>query len=541
MEGVAGSFRWDQSEDLPHSNQSIGCNRSSPSSSWTDQIVLIMDVLLDKFFLVLKRKCFHPSAFKFMRPGPAGIWNNFTYLPTPKLHYWASSIMFDLGQWHEIERISGVPFRRSQSQRKPESGVDAELEARYRPHETSPLAIDFHLANISDATKAEVGRLQRDLLAVEIESGSERERNRALEEQNANYIEQLRELNEELQARSQELSDKEEKLRNLVILHDNKKQTEAELMARINGLENKLVFHEKAEEELRFEQSTTANELEKSRSRIAMYEERVHQLQGNLNDTIQLSKENESKAVARLQSEAKQNAAILEAKLQSTNDQLLKAEEREQQASLRVEEARREASCTLENMYKIISNERKELKALYIADVERINLELDSTKQRLLSLNEEIQEANRRLAKQSEKSTMNLNEAEIRMKEIKCKLGSQSALCEKLQGELGQVSDKRDTSLSMPPIIHRLKLLFNTMLWSKSAEQKEMLEGCIVSLNEKIKQLETSKNSSDQFVQALKATLDEERYNHASFVNNLEKSLMDFVREKFKCSISSTE
>lgn len=79
------------------------------------------------------------------------------------------------------------------------------------------------------------------------------------------------------------------------------------------------------------------------------------------------------------------------------------------------------------------------------------------------------------------------------------------------------------------------------MLWSKSAEQKEMLEGCIVSLNEKIKQLETSKNSSDQFVQALKATLEEERYNHASFVNNLEKSLMDFVREKFKCCISSTE
>jgi hypothetical protein len=181
-----------------------------------------------------------------------------------------------------------------------------------------------------------------------------------------------------------------------------------------------------------------------------MYEARVHQLQVNLNDTIQLSKENECKSVARVKSGANQHTAILEAKLQSTNDQLRKAEEREQQASLRVEEARREASCTLENMHKIISNERKELKASHSDDVGRMNLELDSTKQRLLSLIKEVQEANRRVATQSETSTLNLNEAEIRMKEIECKLGSQSALCEKLQGELGQVSDKRYTSLFIP-------------------------------------------------------------------------------------------
>jgi hypothetical protein len=105
-------------------------------------------------------------------------------------------------------------------------------------------------------------RLQRDLFAIEIESGSERERSRALEEENANYIEHLRELNDELQARSQELSDKEEEHRNLVILNNNKKQTEDELMARITGLENELAFHKKAEEELRFEQSTTVKELE---------------------------------------------------------------------------------------------------------------------------------------------------------------------------------------------------------------------------------------------------------------------------------------
>jgi hypothetical protein len=47
------------------------------------------------------------------------------------------------------------------------------------------------------------------------------------------------------------------------------------------------------------------------------------------------------------------------------------------------------------------------------------------------------------------------------------------------------------------------------MLRSKSAEQKEMLEGCIVSLNEKIEQLKNYKNSSDLSVQALKATLED--------------------------------
>ena len=64
------------------------------------------------------------------------------------------------------------------------------------------------------------------------------------------------------------------------------------------------------------------------------------------------------------------------------------------------------------------------------------------------------------------------------------------------------------------------------MLRSKSAEQKEMLEGCIVSLNEKIEQLKNYKNSSDLSVQAQKATLDDERCNLASFVNDMEKSLI---------------
>jgi DNA repair exonuclease SbcCD ATPase subunit len=351
--------------------------------------------------------------------------------------------MFDVGQWQEIERISGIPFRRTLPQRisaNSPSGVDAELADRT----TASLALDFHLASsISQATEADVVRLQRDLLAVEVESGSERERNRALEEENANLEEHLRELSDNLQVRSEELSSKENEMNilsnNFVTLQNEKRRAEEELRARVKGLENELANQKKTDDELRVEQSSTLQELEKSLSRIAVYEERVQHLHSNLNDTIQTSKQRESKAIATVQAEAKQNTTILEAKLQSMNEQLLKAEEREQQASLRLEEARREASCTHKNMYNIIANERKELTASHSADVERMNLELDSAKKRLISLSEEVQEANLRLAKQSEKSTRNLNDAENRMKEIKHELGSRSALCDKLQGELGQV------------------------------------------------------------------------------------------------------
>jgi hypothetical protein len=68
-----------------------------------------------------------------------------------------------------------------------------------------------------------------------------------------------------------------------------------------------------------------------------------------------------------------------------------------------------------------------------------------------------------------------------------------------------------------------------------------MLEGCIVSLNAKLEQLEISKDNSDQSLQAQKATLEEERHNHAIVINHLESSIMDFVREKFKRVVSSQE
>jgi hypothetical protein len=354
--------------------------------------------------------------------------------------------MFDFDRWQEIERISGVPFRRSLPQRRPEtspSGVEEEIADRTRSA-TSSLALDFHLASISQATEAEVVRLQRDLLAVEIESGSERERNRALQEDNANLEKHLRELSDNLLARSQELSNKENELNllsnDVAFFQSKKKQAEVELIARVKGLENELAKQKKTEEELRFEQSTTLQELEKSRSSIAMHEERIRHLQGNINDTLQSSKQRESKAIATVQADAKHNTTILEAKLQSMNDQLVKAEEREQQASIRVEEARLEASCTHKTMYNIIANERKEMKALHSADVERMNLELVSAKQGLI-------EANLRLAKLSEKSSQDLNDAENHTKEIKHELGSQSALCEKLKGKLDQVRNITDALL----------------------------------------------------------------------------------------------
>jgi prefoldin subunit 5 len=72
----------------------------------------------------------------------------------------------------------------------------------------------------------------------------------------------------------------------------------------------------------------------------------------------------------------------------------------------------------------------------------------------------------------------------------------------------------------------------------KSAEKREMLEGYIISLKAKIEQLENSKDSTNQSFQTLRLELEEERRNHASFINHLESV---FVREKLKRTTSSHE
>ena len=67
----------------------------------------------------------------------------------------------------------------------------------------------------------------------------------------------------------------------------------------------------------------------------------------------------------------------------------------------------------------------------------------------------------------------------------------------------------------------------------KSTEKRRILEECISSFDEKLAQSENSRADSDQLLRALKATLEEERHKHASAMNQLESSMVEFVREKF--------
>lgn len=367
--------------------------------------------------------------------------------------------MFDAGPWSEIERISGVPFRRSsQSHSTSNERLSADIAdlgtyAAPSPSATTPsfLIRDFKLANISSIDAVMI-RLQRELVyaqnhaaVTDIESNNVREQNRQLEETNTNLAEQLSSLNDNLHARVEELHKKQSELNSAAdkfdVLTKKTKQTEDELLARVNALENELANQKKEEEKLRNEQALTLHELQNAHATVKVLDEKVQHLQVNLSDSIQQCKQNEKKALAAAQAEAKHNVSVLEAKLSSMNDQLLKAEEREQRACARVEEAIHEAACSQKSMYETIAKERKELMASHAVEVEKIKDELESANHKLVCMSNEVQEANLRLTKHSEKSTKSLHDAENRVMEMKHELESQCALCAKLQGEIDEVRE----------------------------------------------------------------------------------------------------
>lgn len=363
--------------------------------------------------------------------------------------------MFDAGPWSEIERISGVPFRRSSqshSTRNERLSADiTDLETYAAPSAATPsfLMRDFHSASVS-ATDAVMVRLQRELVyaknhaaVTDIESNNVRQQNRQLEEANTGLAEQLRSLNENLHARVEELHKKQSELNfasdNFDVFRKKTKQTEDELLARVNAFEHELANQKKVEEKLRNEQAITLQELKNAHATVKVLDEKVQHLQVNLSDSIQQCKQNENKALAAAQAEAKHNVSLLEAKLSSMTDQLLKAEELEQRACSRVDDAIHEAACSQKSMYENMAKERKELMASHAAEVEKINDELESANNQLVCMSNEVQEANLRLTKHSEKSTKSLHDAENRVMEMKHELESQCTLCTKLQGEIDEV------------------------------------------------------------------------------------------------------
>jgi predicted nucleic acid-binding Zn-ribbon protein len=216
-------------------------------------------------------------------------------------------------------------------------------------------------------------------------------------------------------------------------------QTEQDLLARVAELESDLAGQKAAEETLRLEMQNTVQELHESRSKNEVLENRVVNLQDNLRETVEASKKRESNALAMAQTEAKHTATILESKLQSCEQQLAKAEEREAQALLQSQEARQDISNLHQSMTNNIASTRREMSAQHRVELDKINIELDASKQEITHLSDQLQEAKNSFAKQTEKSDKNLNDAECRIKDINNDLESKTEECERLQAELDEV------------------------------------------------------------------------------------------------------
>jgi chromosome segregation ATPase len=344
--------------------------------------------------------------------------------------------------WQEIELISGVPFPRG-SQRRGSSGVYTNADED----------LEFDSANLTQACHGhgdDVARLQRDLLvatnhatAAEIESGTERERNRVLEEENALLREDLRELTDNLQARMLELNDKDAELdrasKVIESIQTDIKQAEDQLLSRVSTLESDLSHQKAKEEQLRSEHSKALQELEKLRLRNTVQEERIQHLQDNLRDTAQTSKQRENNATIIAHAEAKHSLQILEAKLQNANEQLSKAEERERHLSIRADEARQEALSTHQNMHSVIESVRKEMSALHSIELEKLKIALESAKHQITNLTEQLHQQRIRLVNETDMLTKNNAETERRIEKATHELEGQIARCRSLQTELDQV------------------------------------------------------------------------------------------------------
>ena len=337
--------------------------------------------------------------------------------------------------WQEIERISGVPFPRGS-------------------HRNLDDNIEFNFANITNASqckKVDVIRLQRDLLvatnhanAAEIESGSERERNRILEEENTNLRAELQQLSDNLQSRMLELDEKNIELNrtsNIIeSLQTNMKHVEEKMISRASSLEIDLANQMAKEEVLRSEHSKAVQEVEKLRLRNAVQEERIQHLHENLRETTQASKQKEHNANTIAHAEAKHSLEMLEARLQHLNEQLLKAEDRERQASSRADEARQQALNTHEHLHIVVEKVREEkLSALHNADMEKLNNELQSSKHQITILTEQLHEQHNRLVNDTDRLAKINAESEKRIEKATHELEDQISHCKSLQVELDQV------------------------------------------------------------------------------------------------------
>ena len=352
--------------------------------------------------------------------------------------------------WQEISSISGLPFPRSPSL------VDNNNDALYnnsvigssRPQSATTL---HHLStgNGSRPTRS-VAQLQSDLLrstnhaiSSEIKIGNLKDQITRYEHKIACQQQHSNELNESLQSCRLDLAHKDETMSSLSrdkdVLQNSLEKKEKDLSSRIAELEHDLSSQRVIEEKIRLERQETSQELDSTTKKNEALQKQVADLQDNLRETVEASKQREKNSLELAQTKSDNEMAIMEAKLQNVTQQLAKAEEREQQSSISAQEARQEIS-TLHQMHNNnITNLRRELSQQHKVEVDKVNMELDNAKQEITHQSAQLQEANNSMTKQSAKATKNLNDAENRIKDTKHELESKSGQCERLEMELNEV------------------------------------------------------------------------------------------------------
>ena len=304
--------------------------------------------------------------------------------------------------WQEITLISGLPFP------------------------SSPTALYNTEADTSSSTLL---RSTHKAIASELKTGTIRE----LQDEVDLLHDHARNLDDDLQARTFALSDRDNKIYSLTeenqTLQIRLKKSEEDYLSRTTELESNLSNQNAKEKDMRSELQKTIQELNAAQNKNTTLTQQFESLQDNLRERAQTAKKHESNAIALVQTEARSRASVLEAKLQSVEIQLAKSEEREKEAMLAAQEARQEASSINQALHVNITNARRELTAQHRAEIDKKQLELDSARQD----NTHLEDTNRNLTKQ-------LNDADCRMKDIKHKLDGKTKECEGLQTELSEVS-----------------------------------------------------------------------------------------------------
>ena len=351
--------------------------------------------------------------------------------------------------WQEISSISGLPFPRSPSLVDNNNGALYTNSRGSRPQSATTL---HHLStdNGTRSTTRSVAQLQSDLLrstnhaiSSEIKIGNLKDQIARYEHKIACQQQQSNELSENLQSCRNDLHHKDETISSLSrdnnTLKNSLEKTEKDLSSRIAELEHDLSSQRVIEETLRLDRQKTLQELDNTTKKNEALQKQVADLQDNLRETVEASKQREKRSLVEAQTKGINDMVVMEAKLQNVTQQLAKAEEREQQSSISAQEARQETSNLHQMHNNNINNLRRELSQQHKVEVDKIRLELDNAKQDITHLSAQLQESHNSLAKQSAKATKNLSDAENRIKDINHELESKSEQCERLEMELNEV------------------------------------------------------------------------------------------------------